>query len=79
LVAAGVGLPPQLTNKRETTTIDARAIRFRFFFVIAKLVALRLRKGECNRRASFRIGLRVKLPRRFDGRLSLGIPSRETS
>ncbi len=38
-VEAGVGLPPQLTSKREITAIDARDISFRFFSMIAKLVA----------------------------------------
>ena len=35
-VEAGVGLPPQLTNKRKVSAIDARDIRFHFFFMIAK-------------------------------------------
>jgi len=39
LVEAGVGLPPQLTSKRDITAIDARNISFRFFSMIAKLVA----------------------------------------
>ena len=41
-VEAGVGLPPQLTNKskRMTRAIDARDISFNFFSRIAKLVAL---------------------------------------
>lgn len=39
-VEAAVGLPPQLTNKRERTAIDARDISFLFFFKIAKFVAL---------------------------------------
>jgi len=39
-VEAGVGLPPQLTNKREIREIDARNISFRFFSMIAKPVAL---------------------------------------
>jgi hypothetical protein len=42
---AGVGLPPQLTDKRtirkirKIRAIDARYIRFRFFSTIAKLMA----------------------------------------
>lgn len=37
---AGVGLPPQLTNKRKIRAIDARDVSFHFFSMIAKLVAL---------------------------------------
>ena len=37
---AGVGLPPQLTDKRKIRAIDARDIGFHFFFMIANLVAL---------------------------------------
>ena len=39
-VEAGVGLPPQPTNKRKIRAIDARDISFDFFSRIAKLVAL---------------------------------------
>jgi hypothetical protein len=36
LVETGVGLPPQLTDKRKVRAIEARHISFHFFFVIAK-------------------------------------------
>jgi hypothetical protein len=54
-VDAAVGLPPQLTNKREITAIHARDISFRFFSKIAKLVAfgrtfLGLTSGEVQSR-----------------------------
>jgi hypothetical protein len=39
-VEAGVGLPPQLTDKRKVRAIEARDISFDFFSRIAKLVAL---------------------------------------
>ena len=39
-VEAGVGLPPQPTNKRKIRAIEARDISFNFFSRIAKLVAL---------------------------------------
>ena len=36
LVETGVGLPPQLTDKRRVRTIEARPISFHLFFMIAK-------------------------------------------
>jgi hypothetical protein len=38
-VEAGVGLPPQLTDKRKIRAIDARGISFHFFSMITKFVA----------------------------------------
>ena len=40
LVEAGVGLPPQPTNKRKIRAIEARDISFDFFSRIAKLMIL---------------------------------------
>ncbi len=55
---AGAGLPPQLTDKRRIRAIDRRDISSHFFPMMATLL-----REKCNRRASFRIALRLKLPR----------------
>lgn len=81
VLVAAVGLPPQLADKSKRTirAKDARDISFRFFFMIAKPSAPTLRKEQCNRRARFRIALRLKLRRTAESNLRLGIPSRETT
>jgi hypothetical protein len=71
-VEAGVGLPPQLTHKRKIRARGARDISFHCFSMVAKVVApvtvpfrhhfAMPTKEQCNRHASFRIALRLKLP-----------------